>query len=279
MWGHMIKCWARKSGEILQATAAVSWVPFYRLDGEDLVMDFKGHRLWRGYKTGGVSTPCWWAELSLVRDSCGQNRTLWLRCGQVSQGWIQQAGRLGSHLNNLDPMGQQACPTHLGHPRLDDKYSWRDIWNASMSSLPSNDALSSENLRQFHISCCLLALKRLSETRLFNLRAWSLPMTLSGLIIALDHECCEAIMVVSPLSRRNLNLLFILWITARLLKLFQREKVLPLISSCNMDRKYFCWIKFNEVWSCLLYQLTLLVLTKTVKMLLLLTQKWLKIIE
>ena len=146
---------------------------------------------------GGVWAPRWWAEPPLVRDSCGWNRTLWLWCGQVSPGRLQQAGRLGLHLNNLDPMGQQTCSTHPAHPRLDDKYSYVKSRNASMCSLPSNHALSSENLVKFHISCCLLALKRFSETRLFNLRAWSLPMTLSGLIIALDHECYEAIMVVS----------------------------------------------------------------------------------
>lgn len=101
------------------------------------------------------------AEPSLVRDSCGTESDPDSRCGQVSPVNSTSRGRLGSHLNNLDPMGQQACPTHLGHPAQMTNTPDVTSRNASMSSLPSNDALSSENLRQFHISCCLLALKRL----------------------------------------------------------------------------------------------------------------------
>ena len=50
----------------------------------------------------------------------------------------------------------------------------------------------------------------------------------SGLIFAFDHACCEAVMVASPSKGRYLNI-FVLWITARLLKWFQRAVILYVV--------------------------------------------------
>ena len=160
-----------------------------------------------------------------------RNWNLWLWCGHVSPVLSQRAGR-------PDLFAEEAWPyetTDLCGPSCsvlpDDKYSWHQITIKACFKVLMTQQLRPVLWGPLKISClfcCLLALKRLPETKLFNLWALKLsydPCSLeSSLMIAFDHACCEAIMVASPIKGRHLNLLIILWITARLLKWFEEKK-------------------------------------------------------
>ena len=134
----------------------------------------------------------------------------------------------------LDPMGQQTCSAHPARFSPDDKYSRHRItikkrFKVLMTQQPRPVLWGCLNISC--VFCCLPAPSDCLQPGSSVcepgtlLRLWPLE---SGLIFAFDHACCEAVMVASPSQGRYLNL-FVQWITASLLKWFQRAVILYIV--------------------------------------------------
>ena len=112
--------------------------------------------------------------------------------------------------------------------------------NASRCSWPSSRAPSSEDVLTFHVSSAACQPPRdFLQPGSSVCEPGSLLRHLlleSGLIFAFDYACCEAVMVASLSNGRYLNL-FVPWITARLLKWFQRAVILYVVGRKEWFKK------------------------------------------
>ena len=158
------------------------------------------------------------------------NWNLWLRGGHVFQVLPQGSRKLGLYSEEAWPYGTTdlLSPFWSVNPR--PQILLTPNYHQGMPQ-GTHDSVaippSSENLLKFHVPFCyLLALKRLSETKLFNLEPWSLPMALAPWIWS--HLCLWSCLLWGsqgsiPFKGKMFESFFLLWITA-ILKWFEGKK-------------------------------------------------------
>lgn len=158
------------------------------------------------------------------------------------QYYLNEQGERVYTLKKLDPMGQQTCSAHPARFSPDDKYSRHRItikkrFKVLMTQQPRPVLWGCLNISC--VFCCLPAPKRLSAARLFSLWAWKLAPTLAPRVRS--HLCLRSCLLWSshgsiPVQGRYLNI-FVLWITARLLKWFQRAVILYVVGRKEWFKK------------------------------------------
>lgn len=157
-------------------------------------------------------------------------------------------------LKKPDSMAQQTLWAYPAQFSLDDKYSQDEItikkcFKVLMTQQPRPVLWGS--LKISYPLCCLLAPEDFLKPWSSICEPWSLATTLASWIWS--HPCLWSCLLwgnygsilfkgkMFESSFHTLN-------HCQVIKMIWKgKKVLPLISSCNMDRKYFCWIKFTKV--------------------------------